>query len=549
MKKSLVAAVLVAILIPGFIAPSVGQETEHPESDEAILLIADFEDSNSISGKHTTHEAVVSLVEDVPIDGGRSAMQTVVDPDAGADQYFGTGFSIPATDLSEAGQIRFWIKTDFESDFSFQVASGRGGTSSFRFTTAGSSGTWKQVTAPLADFAKPQWAENEADLSRISFLQVTAVGSPPYDGATIILDQFTCGPSAGTKSFSLTKIDGRHWLVDSDGRPFFAHGITHTGNARANLDLLEFSTACRRVGFNAYGYGAPEPLRADMPYIESWNDLVPISLYRGDGTHRFVDVFDPVEQARIEKGIEANCRRSRNNPNCIGYCWTDLGTWPLENSANKNWVEFFRSLPEEAPGRIAYQQFLDSWDGNEEGRDQAFLRLTAREYFRVIGTANRKYAPDQLIFGDRLSFYTYDSDVLEEMLPWVDAIAFQPHFWGPFPEEEFEEIYELAEKPILLCDFAIRFKDGDKEVNSWNMSEDSFAAAEAYTQYVTAALESEYIIGVFWCNPVDTPRGFNLSGVKQGFFADGLGGRPGLYDAVRELNDLREEMTPDATEN
>ena len=30
--------------------------------------------------------------------------------------------------------------------------------------------------------------------------------------------------------------------------------------------------------------------------------------------------------------------------------------------------------------------------------------------------------------------------------------------------------------------------------------------------------ESADIIGVFWCNPIDTPKGFRKAGVKQGFF-------------------------------
>ena len=31
----------------------------------------------------------------------------------------------------------------------------------------------------------------------------------------------------------------------------------------------------------------------------------------------------------------------------------------------------------------------------------AFLRLIAREYFRVVGGAQRKHAPGRLIFGER----------------------------------------------------------------------------------------------------------------------------------------------------
>ncbi len=156
---------------------------------------------------------------------------------------------------------------------------------------------------------------------------------------------------AGRKTgFKIEIIEGKHWLVKPNGQPFFAHGITHAGNRDAALNYQKFSEACKAVGFNAYGYGCPEPLRKDMPFVESWNHLVPISYYRGKNGVRFVDVFDPKVQKKLETGIKAKCLSSRDNPNTIGYCWTDLGSWPLENPSGKNWVNFIRELPECAPG-------------------------------------------------------------------------------------------------------------------------------------------------------------------------------------------------------
>jgi len=350
---------------------------------------------------------------------------------------------------------------------------------------------------------------------------------------------------ANARNITLTRIDGRHWLVGPDGKPFFAHGITHAGNNRKKFDFGKFSKACRDLGFNAYGYGCPAQLRSDMPYLESWNHLVPVSMYRGRNGVRFVDIFDPRVQARLDAGVKASCLRSRDNPNAIGYCWTDLGLWPLKNPLGTNWVDFIRSLPPDAPGQQAYRKFLGEWKGGNEARDRAFLRLVAREYFRVIGGAQRKYDPDHLVFGDRFAFNTLVPEVLEEMLPYVDAIAIQPPFRAPFPKAKLDEIYRLSGKPILLCDFAIRFKDGDKDVRMWKLAEDSRAAGRQYLEYMKAALATDYILGVFWCNPVDTPKGFGKPGVKQGFFGPGLTERPGLHQAVKEFNRYRDERTPE----
>jgi hypothetical protein len=344
---------------------------------------------------------------------------------------------------------------------------------------------------------------------------------------------------------ALTKIENRHWLVNPEGKPFFAHGITHANNKQAGLDFEQFSKACKELGFSAYGYGCPPELRNDMPYIESWNHLVPISTYRGKNGVKFVDIFDPKEQAKLEAGVKFSCTKSRNNPNCIGYTWTDLGAWPLENSSGTNWVEFLRNLPAEAPGQKAYQKFLSTWEDNEKGRGLAFLRLIAREYFRVVGEANRKYAPDQLIFGDRFAFNTIVPEVLEEMLPYVDAIAIQPPFQGTYPKAQYEEIHALTGKSILLCDFAVRFKDGDKDIRSWKPAANSVEAGKQYSKYIRAALDTDFIIGAFWCNPVDTPKGFGKPGVKQGFFGENMVKRPGLAEAAKEVNAYRDEVTPE----
>ena len=354
---------------------------------------------------------------------------------------------------------------------------------------------------------------------------------------------------SGPQPIRISEIDGRYWLIDGDGHPFFAHGITHSGNKSANLDLAAFSKACKEVGFNSYGYGCPPELRSDMPFVESWSHLVPSAYYRGKNNVTFVDIFDPVAQAKLEAGVKFTCARSRADSfNIIGHCWTDLGSWPLENPSATNWAEFTRNLSDDAPGQRAWQKFLSTWEGDDDtARDQAFLKLIAREYFRVVGEATRTYAPGQLIFGDRFGFNTFDNDVVKEMLPYVDAIAIQPPFRGGFPKQKFDEIHEFTGKPIILCDFAVRFKDGDKDIRSWKPAADSVDAGKQYAEYIRAALDTNYIIGVFWCNPVDTPKGFSNPGVKQGFFGEGMSPRPGLADAVKEVNAYREEVTPKAS--
>ena len=222
------------------------------------------------------------------------------------------------------------------------------------------------------------------------------------------------------------------------------------------------------------------------------------------------------QQQRLAVQVKQTCLQNRDNPNLIGYYWTDLAAWPLKNSVGKNWVDFIRDLPADAPGRKAYAEFLKTWKGdNAQARDLGFLRIIAREYFRVMGEANRKHDPDHLIFGDRFAFNTIVPEVLEELVPWVDAIAIQPNFQPGFPKAKYQEIHELTNKPILICDFAIRFKDGDKKIRGWKLQEDARAAGVEYSKYIRAALETPYIIGAFWCNPVDSTGCLQQNGRTQ----------------------------------
>jgi hypothetical protein len=363
----------------------------------------------------------------------------------------------------------------------------------------------------------------------------------------LLLAILACFQSQGLatqkNNIHLKMIENRHWLLKPDGSPFFAHGITHVNNSKHQVAHQRIAKASQELGFNAFGYGCPRSLRKELPYLEGRNILA-ISTYRNDESFEFIDIFDPAEQNKLEKQIEELCLKNKDNPNLIGYCWTDLGAWPLKNSTGKNWVEFIRNLPKNSPGKIAYQNFSKQWQGESSTiKDRAFLRVIARTYFTLLGTTNRRHDPDHLIFGDRLGFETIVPEVLEEMLPWVDAIALQPPYLPFFPTEKFDQLYLDTGKPILICDFAIRFKDGDTPVRGILQPSDR-VAGQLYSNYIKAALKTPYIIGSFWCNPIDTQAPFNHVGIKQGLFKPSLESRQDLNQIIRDLNLHISSITP-----
>jgi hypothetical protein len=121
--------------------------------------------------------------------GGKLAARTVVNSNARAGGFFGTGFSFPVKDLSGVAEIAFWIKTDINGSFNLQIHNNDQGVSVFGFSTSNvKPGTWKRITAPVASFTKPPWAKAGVDWSGVVKCQITAYGNGPYAGKYIMLD-------------------------------------------------------------------------------------------------------------------------------------------------------------------------------------------------------------------------------------------------------------------------------------------------------------------------------------------------------------------------
>ncbi|MBL4766453.1 MAG: PSD1 domain-containing protein [Rhodobacteraceae bacterium] len=156
---------------------------------DAENVIANFEGVKPLAANNTSHEAEVTAVSNVPVGGGKIAVKTVIGKLAGAGGFFGTGFSFPPLDHSSAKVIRFWIKTDIEGRFNFQVHSSKDRVSVFGFSTQGvKPGAWHQITAPIKSFSVPSWAKGAVDWSNITKFQITAFGNGPYNGKYIVID-------------------------------------------------------------------------------------------------------------------------------------------------------------------------------------------------------------------------------------------------------------------------------------------------------------------------------------------------------------------------
>ena len=354
-----------------------------------------------------------------------------------------------------------------------------------------------------------------------------------------------------TGAFHLEQFEGRHCLVTPDGHAFPSLGINHIQaiSQKGTPDLFQekYGRDWRRVsegvlaelrqwGFNTAGYGSPAPLCRRMPYMAA-SYLEKTSNYLPDSEFFYPDVFDPKVQEEKRKILRHLCR-DLNNPNLIGYYWTDTPQWDLKRARKKrgtDWVSALRGLPDEAPGRKRYEQYVAGC--KERGvppDDEGFLRLIAREHYRVMGEETRRLHPGALIFGERYLMRDHPDVVLEEALPHIDVLSIQPGgsgFDGPY----FDRLHAKTGKPILLCDHQCSFATPDHPKTMWQQLGSEEAVGKAYARYLKDALEKPYIIGYHRCQYID--RFAEHPGVlKQGIIRQDGTSYKTLVRHIREAN-------------
>jgi len=223
--------------------------------------------------------------------------------------------------------------------------------------------------------------------------------------------------------------------------------------------------------------------------------------YMSDAQFQYPDVFDPAVQKKMKETIQNVVGNQRGNANLIGYYWTDTPQWDLKRARKKrgtDWVSTIRELPKDAPGKKRYEQFVA--EGGTS--DEAFLRLIARELYRVLGEETRRLAPDALIFGERYLVGDHPDCVIEEALPYIDVLSIQPG-GATFNAAYFDELHSKFKKPIILCDHQSSFPTPDYPKTMWQQMESEEAAGQAYAQYLEDAFSKPYIIGFQRCQYID----------------------------------------------
>lgn len=314
-----------------------------------------------------------------------------------------------------------------------------------------------------------------------------------------------------TGFFRVAQLNGRWFFVTPDGHPYVALGANHVGkyldqqaepmglHTRVNGGRAEaamfLADAMVDMGLNAgeaYAPIAPE-LKRKLPWVHN---------VRFPFKSKFAfDVFAPGFEEKLTRSIQKQCADIVNDPMVIGVAFNDLPVW------DKRRVNYYESLPEQAPGAKAFREFRDAGRSDDE-----FLGHVAETLYACMLRATRSAAPHHLFLGERFYLRSAPDEVLRAVGRHVDVFCTQalilspqrPPEWQLIQRDGYDHEYEVVGKPMVVVDWAAPFSLGELfETERGTIKPERDAAVEA-ADWLKQAVATPFIIGVFKCQLIGT---------------------------------------------
>jgi hypothetical protein len=370
-----------------------------------------------------------------------------------------------------------------------------------------------------AEELRRAWKQEDAELAKPE-----AFGVCRYGG-------WAEGPKQrATGFFRTAQVDGRWWLVDPDGHPFFSHGVDcvryRDGTQIAGRQKLfarlppagelqaEFYRANAAPRYGDADFVAnwkakqSERLRAcGLNTVANWSDpamferpevpfVVPLSIgYFGKNWQSFPDVYSEGFARATAEQADKQCARFRNEPFLIGYFIGNEPRWP-----GRGLIDLVLNDAAASETQAFARRFLAEKGDSAESR-AALLETLAREYFGTICQAIRKADPNHLVLGIRFAGSAPEpvlkaNDVFDVFS--INIYRFEP------PADQIARIATLLKKPVLIGEF--HFGAAERGyAPSLVMVKDQHERAVAYQYYVEHAAAQEAIVGTHYFQMVDQP--------------------------------------------
>ena len=264
--------------------------------------------------------------------------------------------------------------------------------------------------------------------------------------------------------FTLGQRKDHWWLLSPNGKPFFSIGLNHIDPASLrypeNIHLwrekyggstvrwIKESVVpnLREWGFNSVGWVQEVTVRQwrhsraftndeyralGMPYCH----LLPFTESHQWEKHTVHFDFRSKEWKEwCDYVSRSHCAELSDDPNLIGYFYSDCPCWIHQRPAN------------EWRGPMFDPERLQSAAGRRE------LKELAEIYYKTTHDAIRRHDKHHLLLGDRYEANApIAMEVIQAALPYVDVLSFQDF---RDPVTHLKEWHEKTGKPVLLADAA-----------------------------------------------------------------------------------------------
>ena len=264
--------------------------------------------------------------------------------------------------------------------------------------------------------------------------------------------------------FTLAQRQGRWWLITPKGEPFFSIGLNHIDPASlrypenvhlwrdkyggSTLRWIRESVApnLKRWGFNTVGWVQEVTVRRwrhsrpftheeyralEMPYCH----LLPFTeSHQWEQHTRHFDFRSAEWKEWVDYVARSHCAELSEDPNLIGYFYSDCPTW-------------VHSRPQNAwRGPIFDPNRLKKPVGRTE------LVNLATHYYQTIHDAIRRYDPHHLLLGDRYEANApLPAGLVQASVGYVDVLSFQDF---RKPVAQMDTWHQVTGRPVLMADGA-----------------------------------------------------------------------------------------------
>ena len=311
--------------------------------------------------------------------------------------------------------------------------------------------------------------------------------------------------------FKTKKHRGRWMLINPKGEPFWSIGLNHVDAAtlrqlnsgeiwteKYDNSMEKWLASVRKDltewGFNTLGWNQElvtfnaqnkhhsrsftyeEYQWLDMPYCH----LLPfIESHQWETETRLPDIRSKGFAEWCDYVARDQCARMKDDPNLIGYFFTDCPTW-VHNRADNAW---------KAP--LFDPEKLNSTTGQKDLFD------LASTYYRVITESIKRYDSNHLILGDRYeAMQPLPEAVIKAALPYVDVFSFQCFAATNTIGEKLQRWANFTNKPILLADSATWLPT---KTPGWPPKEDRHINAIEYGNILETLSQNPNCIGFHLC--------------------------------------------------